>query len=305
MKLKYNMIAWCMAAGFLSLTACDDEDNWTPGESAVNVDQVYFTDENPESIEIEPGETRSYTFTLMRGNSSEAVSVPLTVSGAAEFEVPSTVEFAEGETEKQITVNFTGAESSDTYKCKIVIPEGMYNSPYTSLTNMIEIEVSVAKWVLFARGVRFTSNYLPGFTADLYKVEGKERYRFVELFVGLDLNFTVEETETAGKFSLYPEGGYNGVDPYNVSAWYFGAGSDDDDYFSIYPKGYDGYYLYWAYMYTDRGGYDYTYINFNKRKGLLTMCYYVYDIATDDYIDGGYDYLNFEWDELEEQTDIE
>lgn len=311
MKLKHYIMALCLVSGLLSLTGCgDDDDNWAPGTQAQVKCQVYFENENPEVVEVEPGETNSYTFTLSREDADEAISVPLTMSGNPEFECPDKVDFEAGETERQFTVNFKGTSIPGDFECSIAVPEGDYNSIYTSLVTQLEIKVSVAKWELFAKDVKFTSSndWLHPFTADLYKVEGMDRYRFVELFVGLDLTFGLEQTNTDGKYDIYPEGGYNGFDPYypdpeDKTAWFFGDGDGDDDYFKIYPKGDEDLYLYWAYIYTNRGGHynNSTFIDFNENKGCILINYYGYEEATDDYASfgGGYDYLRFRWAPLE------
>lgn len=288
-----------MAAGFLSLTGCsDDDDNWVPGEKTEVVNQICFSNQDPAIVEVEPGEEKTYTLTLSREDATDAVSVPLVADGSSEFKVPATADFAAGEAETQITVKFAGAETSGNYNCKISIPDGEYNSPYTSLSTSIEIRLSIAKWELMAQGVKFTSTngWLPDFSADLYKVDGQERYRFVELFTGQNLTFGLQEAQKSGRYNIFPEGGFNGIDAWETStAWYFGKGSADEDFFKIYPKNYEGYYLFYCSIYTG----DYyagTYIDFNKKKGCIMMDYYVYEQSTDNYTgNGGYDYLNFNW----------
>lgn len=303
MKLKYNIAMWCMAAGLFPLAGCsDEEDTWTPGPESQVAYQVYFTEENPTTVELEPGDSYSYNLTLSREESSEAADVPLVASGDTDlFEVPTSVHFDAGQEQTVVTVNFKGAENSEEYVCSLGIPEGTYNSAYTSLTTSIDIHVEVAKWVLYVQNVHFTDNdgwpasLIPDFHCDLMKVEGKEKYRFVNFMgAGIDLSFTLKENEDYDSYYfMQPIGGSYGTEYYGSDAWFFDTNAGEDS-FPIYPaEGFAGQYLDWCFLYVN-SGYD-TCISFKNRWGDFYGYMEVHDASTGDYLNYEYFYLEFSW----------
>lgn len=303
MKLKYNMIAWCMATGFLSLTACDDDDNWTPGEPAGTVNQVYFEETDQEVVELVRNQTYTYTFTLSRTNGGEAMSVPVQISGASEFEAPETVDFAEGENTAEITVTFKGSEELGYHTCSLSIPDGLYNSPYTSLTSTMDVKLLVANWELMAKDVNFYySSYIPDFYADLYVTEVSENerlYRFVGFMANYDLTFEVKESKGYSSYTIYPVGGCMGEDnqDWGMDAWFFGKTVADS--YKLYPNNDSEHYLDYAYIVTTD---DCSYMYFDENWGQITLYYNWYDNAGT-HIFAGWEYIYFAWDEPNDSQD--
>lgn len=303
MKIKYNIPVWCMAVGFLLMTGCsDDDDKWAPGEAAEAVSQISFSSDNPSTAEINPGEEKSYTLTLTREDAAEAVSVPLVVDGAEEFEVPATANFAAGETETQITVRFKGTETSGSYNCTISIPEGPYNSPYSSLTTTTEIKLSVIRWVLYAKNVLFHDGddaypapLFNDFYLDLYKADGKELYRFENFMDGYNLDFTLNVYK-GDTYYIEPENGCYGYDYYGYPAWFFGSTASDS--YPLYSSGmFPDNFLDYCFLYVNDE--DYTTINFNTRTGLIYGYFNWYDMQGN-YINYEYPYFEFSWTEADE-----
>lgn len=314
MKIKYNKWPWYIIAGLLSLCGCNDDDNnWQPGEMTNIVQQIYFTSEDPEKIELIPGETRSYNFTLSRADSIGDISVPLTVSGDTNlFDFPSTAEFTAGNMETQITVTFTGTDKSNAYNLNVGIQEGSYNSPYTSFSTSVTINISVAKWILFAQNVRFSETdvsypaplFPQTFTLDLYQIEGQEKYSFFNFMTGVNLTFTLkkcsgEENSQKGiTYYMEPEGGSYGTDYYGDPAWFFDTGQGEISC-PLYREGIEGY-LNWGLLYVNEADQSYysCKINFTTRTGELYGYFVQYD-------DNGnytstYPYLTFSWTETDE-----
>lgn len=99
----YNLFIALMAV--VGLTACSDNDDdyqW----ATVTGNQVYFSNQLPASYSISKS-TNSITIPINRVKTDEAITVNLThTDGSGFFNVPSSVSFAQGESEAQITVSY-------------------------------------------------------------------------------------------------------------------------------------------------------------------------------------------------------
>lgn len=313
MKLKYNIMALCMVSGLWSLTGCnDDEDNWTPGEQVKTEYQVYFTCENPVPEELAPNVPETYTLSFSRENADKALSLPLVTSGAVEFfEAPATVDFAEGETDTEITVNFKGAENIGFYNYRISVPEGNYNSPYTSYCTTIDIQQRVANWHLYASNVKVTDCYAELFSdayyVDLYQDGDLDRYRINGFMDNYNLTFTLSEKEgekktevpgLSGYYYIYPEGGSYGVDDYGNNAWFFDTEKGDVS-FPLYHEQLSGY-LDWGYLFVPD---SYTSISFKYRYAYIYASFMGFGAGMPEY---PYVYFELTWkkrDEVANETE--
>lgn len=302
MRLKCDKIAWYMLAG-LSLVGCDDkDDNWTPGGQADVTCQVYFTAGNPETEEINLQQEKIYTLTLSREDVSGAVSVPIVTEGSPEFEAPATAEFAAGETEAIVDVTFKGTTVAGAYACRVSIPEGVYNSPYTSRPTMIDITLRVPDWQLYASNVKIEDYYNAIFTeayhVDLYK-DG-DRYRLEGFMSNYDLVFTlgaeVSESDFETYHYIYPSKGANGADYYGTEAWFFDPKQGEESFPLYNDLLSGGNYLDWALLYTTD---SYTSISFEKRRGWL-YGYFEVDDKDGNYVNYGYPYFRLSWKESDE-----
>lgn len=120
-SFKYIFIS---VAALFALAACTQEDPYTPGgPTNSNGNNVYFSASNPGTLVL--GLTdNTFTVTIERENGNNAISVPLKAySNSNVFTVPSSVDFASGETSKDISVQFTGADPFVNYVLNISVPE--------------------------------------------------------------------------------------------------------------------------------------------------------------------------------------
>jgi hypothetical protein len=272
----------------VAFTACSDDDDWAPGE-AVEANQVYFLEGSPESVELDFGATNSYLFTLEREDATQAASVPLTVSDPTLFEAPATVEFGAGEKTATATVTFKGTNEAGDYSCTVSIPDGAYNSPYTSLTSSIDIKVSVLKWVLISDNVSITdeNGVVPTWYSKLYLREGTNIYRLSDFAKGYDFKFTVDD---AGY--LYPLNGYYGT-YYGYDAWFFSPDGYEVSY-PLYLNNDSGMYLDWTLLYT---GYQYFYAERKACYLFITGYLYKADAAdSNDIAASVNNYFDIYWD---------
>lgn len=293
------MKAGCMAAMLLLFAGCgDDDDNWAPGEAVEVIDQVYFISENPETEDLEVNTTASYTLTLTRGNNAEALALPLVSSGDTDlFDIPSTANFAAGENTTDITVTFKGSDTSGTYLCSIGIAEGSYNSPYTSLNTMIDIEQRICNWQVYVSDLAITDYYGDTFPSTYYvdlERDGElNSYRLKGFMSNYDLVFSLVEYEDgSGKYYIYPENGSSGTDDYGYEVWAFDAELGTTSY-PLYHDLLDGSYLDYGCIYTG-DDYGYTYINFSWRSGYIYGAFYQYD-SDGNGVGWKYPYLYLSW----------
>lgn len=291
-----------LAAGLSLLTGCGDEDDWTPGP-LVQVNQVYFNNGDPAVVELAKQQKYDCTITLSREDNTKAASVPLNVVADDGFEVPAQAEFAAGEKTVRITVRFAGSKTAGYHNCTVKIGEGVFNSPYTSLTSSVSVKVLVTNWELYAENVQFDCTgdlELPGFTADLYKMEGMDLYRFENFMQGYNLDFTLKEAKKEdseyyreGDSYIYPEKGSYGKDDYDYEAWFFDEKLGKGE-LPLYWVGEDGFYLNHSFLYMGKEFY-YTYINFKEKDGYIYGYFDQYDATTGKYQKGGYQYIQFSW----------
>ena len=95
---------------------------------------VYFADSNPTTYDVMSDEIDNLSFTVevMRLNSAEAATVPLTVFSRSEaFECPSTIEFAAGENKAALEVKVNKVSSGD-YTLELSIGDVRYSNPYVT-----------------------------------------------------------------------------------------------------------------------------------------------------------------------------
>lgn len=108
MKFNKSVYLPLFAACLSGLASCSDDDDFTWSEPVPSdCMDVYFADSNPTTYDVMSDEIDNLSFTVevMRLNSAEAATVPLTVFSRSEaFECPSTIEFAAGENKAALEV---------------------------------------------------------------------------------------------------------------------------------------------------------------------------------------------------------
>jgi hypothetical protein len=265
MKKIYQLAGMAL---LVALSACSSSDDWTPGEESVCVNQLYFTSDAPATTMLSPGETTSYTLQLTREYADSEITVPLTKSGNGSnlFEVPESVTFAAGEETVSVPVSFNGAEDLATYSCVVSVPDGAYNSPYTSLTSSLTISLTVAEWVkLHDVSIDDDQGYIPTHAGVLYNLGGTNRYKLENFMKGYDFYFTLSENANSyGTYDITPEGG----SMYGTLYWYFGSDTWNSS-FPLYLPDDDTTYFDYAYTYLATG---YAAVNWSYKNGFFYFC---------------------------------
>ncbi len=255
----------------LLFTSCTEEfpeREPSPVTSANNA-QVYFPSTNETSQELDEDAT-SVSVTIARGNTSGAVTVPLTVlkNDSSIFSIPETVSFADGEAEVSFTVTFTGAIPAVDYTFEVIIDGEELIDAYTVVDGApaVAVTITLLKWVKFATGIYESGLFGNSWEQELYRAEGSNKFRFFDLYAdGYDFNFIWD-----GGAAITPIGELSGpyyiFDP-GVSLPDYGAFTafvDSDPTYTFYSSAADAFQLeaYWVSETEDIGWVDdYYYIS--------------------------------------------
>jgi len=137
--------------GLISLTSCqkDELDKPTPSPlPPAGTQGVFFPVANKSAFELMPVDPTEFELTIARSVSSGAVEVPINVEVNDDdvFVVPSSVSFAEGETEKSFKVTFPTAEEGITYNLKLNVEGDNYINPYVAGLPYLSTNATRVKW---------------------------------------------------------------------------------------------------------------------------------------------------------------
>ncbi|MDE7411895.1 MAG: hypothetical protein K2M94_07640 [Paramuribaculum sp.] len=147
MKIKSLIISGLCAVAMV-MVGCTDSVSYSPAAPDVN-DGVYFPTSDNTNFSLTNGQSE-ITVKLFRSNVEEAIVVPLGNNASSEFTVPSTVAFAAGQDEAEITigVDFASIEANKTYAFQLQIaPE--FASTYG--VSDVLVQVLYAPWSEWVR----------------------------------------------------------------------------------------------------------------------------------------------------------
>ena len=145
--MKFNNILLSLALGSLlvGFTACIDEVEYQPAEPAP-VTEYYFPTTNLTSQSLVDG-TNSFNVTVARANSNGAATLTInsSVSPDNPFEIPSSVEFADGigTVTFQVKYDLSNVEVNQHYTMKLWL-DGIENTPYSY--GEFEIDILYLPW---------------------------------------------------------------------------------------------------------------------------------------------------------------
>lgn len=143
---KFMLVA--LAAGFGLASCGEDYEDYTVGApQPADNEGVYFSVAS-KTLEYAPDAATEFEVTVSRLNTEKALSIALDVVNDKDvFEVPATVDFAAGEAETTITVNFPKAELGEVYTLTLSVPTE-YQSVYSQFDGTLSASYSVAriKW---------------------------------------------------------------------------------------------------------------------------------------------------------------
>lgn len=216
MKLK-RFLSY-MALGLMAVlpfTACDgDDDNWQAG-SPVSKNSIgaYFASSNsssiintPEGFETNP----TFTLTVCREVTTGAASVGIeVVKNPGNMTVPAKVDFADGEAEATITIDYSGIPLKQSCALSLKLEDAMTN-PYKEQPGLASYagSVLVSEWVKVGSQVpfKFRNTGLAPIYHDIYHLDGVNLFR-IDNFLNSGVNF---------QFSI---SGSDKFDNNNISTW--------------------------------------------------------------------------------------
>lgn len=175
-----------------TVCSCDDEINYSPGEpSPFAESKVFFAKDNVYDHILGISDTE-VSFFLERTDANGALTVDLTAEGYDPeiFIVPASVEFAAGETKKEVKIQVNNMEMFTNYSLKkISIPADLVN-PYKDYS-AISLNVYKEDYAPYAKGV-YTSTFFGDEWEQLLEYSQiLDTYRFSDLYVeGYDFFFT-------------------------------------------------------------------------------------------------------------------
>lgn len=281
MKNKIFKYSFCLlAAAAFSLTACESDDDYTPGEpTAANSVGAYFNSSNSSTIILTPEES-SFTLTVSRTKTADAVTVPLVVEkvDTAAIEIPTSVSFAAGEATQDITVSCKGLTAKKQYGFTVKIGEEAADH-YTIVDGTSEFKgsVVVSSWEKLKSVKIYSTDVaaIPASYSDLYQLDGVNQF-YLKNFMGsgTDLYFTISGTDfdvnnvAASSGEIVPFKGAETVDYSSYKENYILTSAADG--YSWTTDGVNYSYFMWY------GGYDYnTYSWIDFSQSYIYMSAYI------------------------------
>lgn len=274
-----------------AVVSCDEDDDYTPGEEAKADNMgVYFAGSNESEFVKTETDERTIQLKVVRERTEEAVTIPLEITRKTDnIEVPSTIEFAEGESETWLTITYTDLETSP--QCEICIPEE-YTDPYKIKDGAARHSISIYRLKVISENVTYeidgtssSADLFSGVTSAIYQYEGQNIFIWRNFMgSGIELKFKIDGTFNKDDLTKC----YGGLVPLNhfyeepdeddgeIYGWYLVKDADSKVYDPVTwtPEGSDtgiGEYIYFWYElsgyyyfyidFTDYGGYSYMYID--------------------------------------------
>lgn len=151
MKIIKNIYLLGLLIGLVAFAGCSEDDLVKPTpspEAPAGTQGVYFPSTNKSAVELMPVDPTEFEMTIARTVSSGAVDVPINVEVNDDdvFVVPSSVSFADGETEKTFQVTFPSAAEGITYNLKLVVEGEEYVNPYVEGLSYVSTNATRVKW---------------------------------------------------------------------------------------------------------------------------------------------------------------
>ena len=143
-----NIYRYILAFGAMAAAvSCMPETPYEPGEAEVDgCYGVYFPAQETDLVR-DPSESRTATISVMRSNSEDAITVPLTVVDTSGLFTVSELVFEDGQSETTIDLSFEGVEVGVTYGVSFVIEDPQYASKYSSTPIALDFSVLYERWI--------------------------------------------------------------------------------------------------------------------------------------------------------------
>lgn len=284
----------------LGLASCSSNDSYSPGAAkAEGSIDAYFDADNTFAYTLSPDDEKKLTLTLSRRDSVNEVTVPINVVNCdtSAIVIPSSVTFAAGKAQAELTITCEGLEEKKEYGFVIAVDEA--NADHYSIQNgstRFEGSVIVSVWKKL-KDVKFyyyQTEGMPTTYSELYQLEGVNKFYLSDfLGSGTDFYFTVggsdfklpssenvKDTLPSGGGELIPDEGCvytEDYTDYKLYTLYLGTNAAGEDVWGWTKDGvtYEAFYWY--------GGSDsYSYISFDDK--YIYMSAYPSSNVVSDYV---------------------
>ncbi|MBR5464489.1 MAG: hypothetical protein IKU77_01670 [Alistipes sp.] len=162
-KYAYLLMMVAVAFGF---AACS-EDEYQPAQPAAeDCQQVYFVASNVSELELASNEipTTTVNVKVARVYGTDAASIPVKVIATDDiFNVPETIEFAEGAATTTLPITFNEGQPEGARQLTITFEGDEYLDPYTQLNGHVyyTLDLNVESWVNLGMG-QITDDFMTG-----------------------------------------------------------------------------------------------------------------------------------------------
>ena len=146
MKKIFGYIT-ALAAIPAALVSCAQDNLHEPGEPDLDgCYGVYFPTQETDLVLDPTADAKTATITARRVNTEGTIDVPFEVTDPAGIFTVSGLHFEDGQTESQITLDFSKAEIGVTYTCSFLISDPQYASYYNSNPVALDFSVLFERW---------------------------------------------------------------------------------------------------------------------------------------------------------------
>ena len=209
MKTLKNIFYFLAAASLVGFTSCSDDDATT----SLKGDQVFFGTDLSSTINLEQNSS-SIQIPIQRMNADNAASYPLFSSDESGlFTLPSSADFAAGETTTNLVITYNYAELTQDkeYLCSLSIGDSENTSPYGLSTYEFTL-YAPAPWTSLGEGT-LTDDVITGafstvenqvFTVEIQESDNTPgMYRIVDPYIDNLYKLSADGSGTSSNYSCY------------------------------------------------------------------------------------------------------
>lgn len=204
--IKYISL-WALAA--LSLTACGDDNDWTPGNPDTDCGTAaYFPEQSVYKMEFEgQPDDCNFNVTVNRLDASQEVTIPLSYTSEVEgWTVPESITFAQGQESLVFEVNCGGLPKNGVYYTVNVTLPADQNYIYAG-TGELNLQAARSNWTIVCDQVTYKyldyNNYSKQYpnTYGVLKwqwdpINKIDMFRVTDYYAtGLTVDFTITDPE--------------------------------------------------------------------------------------------------------------
>ncbi|MGN1263183.1 MAG: hypothetical protein ACI4TW_04020 [Prevotella sp.] len=276
-KIK-AMLYMMLSVTAFSATGCSDDDDYTRAdEPQTSGEGIYFSGSNTSEFIRTDEDAPEVSFKVVRDNTAGALTVPLEVTKRSDniVDIPSTVTFADGESEATVTVTYKSLDTAPT--CELRIPEA-YTNPYKIKNGSTVYAFKVYKLIMVSSRVTYkpdsesTPDYFSGSTSQLLQYSGENKFIWRNfLGSGIDLKFKIDGVFDANNVrnshgEIIPLDHF--IDDPEGDGWFLATTNNGNlSYATWTPEGSEksiSQYMFFWYEYQD---YDYNTIDLRENQG--------------------------------------